>query len=55
VVASSPHDTETIGVTYIRRNWDLGLLRKEDRGRHGHDNAGINQALANDPFNITNL
>ena len=53
-VANSPHDTETIGVTYLHKNWDLGFFNKRI-GQMWNDNGGINQAVAIDPFAITNL
>jgi len=53
-VASSPHDTETIGVTYLRHNWDLGFFNKRI-GQFYNDNGSRNQAVTIDPFNITNL
>ena len=53
-VASAPHDTETVGVTYLRKNWDLGFFNKRI-GRMYNDNGSIHQAVPLDPFNITNL
>ncbi len=53
-VANSPHDTETVGLTYLHRNWDLGFFNKRI-GRIYNDNGSINQAVPIDPFNITNL
>src|SRR6202022_2500924 len=53
-VANSPHDTETIGVTYLHKDWDAGFFNKRI-GRMYNDNGSINQAVAIDPFNITNL
>ena len=53
-VASSPHDTETVGITYLRKNWDLGFFNKRI-GQMYNDNGSNNQAIAIDPFNITNL
>ena len=53
-VASSPHDTETIGLTYVHKNWDIGFFNKRI-GQMYNDNGSINQAVAIDPFNITNL
>ena len=26
--ANSPHDTETIGLTYVHKNWDVGFFNK---------------------------
>ncbi len=53
-VASSPHDTETAGLTYLHSNWDIGFFNKRI-GRLYNDNGSKNQAVAIDPFNITNL
>ena len=53
-VQNSPRDTETVGVTYLHRNWDIGFFNKRV-GQLYNDNGGINQAIAIDPFNITNL
>jgi iron complex outermembrane receptor protein len=53
-VASSPRDTETMGLTYLHGNWDLGFFNKRI-GRFYNDNGSRNQAVAIDPFNITNL
>jgi iron complex outermembrane recepter protein len=53
-VASSPHDTETVGLTYLHSNWDIGFFNKRI-GQLYNDNGSTNQAIAIDPFNITNL
>ena len=53
-VASSPQNTETVGLTYLRGNWDVGFFNKRI-GKLYNDNAGFNQAVAIDPLNITNL
>ena len=53
-VANSPHDTETIGVTYMNKNWDLGFFNKRI-GDMYNDSGKFNQAVPIDPFNITNL
>ncbi len=53
-VASSPKDTETVGLTYLHRNWDLGFFNKRI-GEMYNDNGSANQAVAINPFNITNL
>ncbi len=53
-VANSPHDTETVGLTYLHKNWDIGFFNKRI-GRMYNDNGSANQAIALDPFNITNL
>jgi iron complex outermembrane receptor protein len=48
------HDTETVGLTYLHGNWDIGFFNKRI-GRMYNDNGSQNQAVAIDPFNITNL
>jgi iron complex outermembrane receptor protein len=53
-VASSPHDTETLGLTYLKSNWDIGFFNKRI-GQLYNDNGGNHQAIAIDPLNITNL
>ena len=51
---NAPHDTETLGVTYLHKNWDVGFFNKRI-GQIWQDNGSLNQAVAIDPFNITNL
>ena len=53
-VASSPHDTETVGLTWLHKNYDIGFFNKRI-GQLYNDNGAFNQAVAIDPFNITNL
>ena len=53
-VATSPHDTQTVGLTYLRNNWDVGFFNKRI-GTFYNDNGSKNQAITIDPFNITNL
>ena len=53
-VASAPSNTETLGLTYLRGNWDLGFFNKRI-GKMYNDNGNTHQAIAIDPFNITNL
>ena len=53
-VASAPKDTETIGLTYLKGNWDIGFFNKRI-GEQWNDNGSTNQAVNIDPFNITNL
>lgn len=53
-VANSPHDTQTVGLTYLHKNMDIGFFNKRI-GHFYNDNGGVNQAVAIDPFNITNL
>ena len=51
---NAPRDTETIGVTYNRGSWNVGLFSKRV-GQMFNDNGSIHQAIPIDPFNITNL
>ncbi len=51
---NTPSNTESVGLTYVKRNWDLGIFNKRV-GRMYNDNGTINQAVAIDPFNVTNL
>ncbi len=53
-VQNAPHDTETIGVNWQMENWNVGLFNKRI-GRLYNDNGSTHQAVAIDPFNITNL
>jgi len=53
-VQNAPSDTETIGVTFNQGNWNLGLFNKRV-GQMYNDNNSIHQAVAIDPFNITNV
>lgn len=53
-VASTPHDTESEGVTYQDRNWDFGLFNKRI-GTQWNDNGSVHQAVPIDSFTITNL
>jgi iron complex outermembrane receptor protein len=53
-VASTPADTETIGLTYNLASWNLGLFSKRV-GKMWNDNGALHEAIATDPFNITNL
>jgi iron complex outermembrane receptor protein len=53
-VATAPRDTETLGLSYDKDSWDLGLYSKRI-GKMYNDNGSTNQAVAIDPFNTTNL
>jgi iron complex outermembrane recepter protein len=53
-VQNAPGDTETIGATYNRGNWNIGLFSKRI-GQIWNDNGSAHQAVAIDPFEITNL
>jgi iron complex outermembrane recepter protein len=53
-VQNAPGDTETIGATYNRGSWNVGLFSKRV-GRMFNDNGNAHEAVAIDPFNITNL
>jgi iron complex outermembrane receptor protein len=51
---NAPNNTETLGVTFNRGSWNLGLFEKRV-GRIYNDNGAVHQAFVIDPFNITNL
>jgi iron complex outermembrane receptor protein len=53
-VQNAPSDTETLGITYNRASWNVGLFSKRV-GQMYNDNGSLHQAIAIDPFNITNL
>jgi iron complex outermembrane receptor protein len=53
-VQNAPKDTETIGVTYNMGSWNVGLFNKRV-GQMWQDNGAAHEAVAIDPFNITNL
>ncbi len=51
---NAPKDTETLGLTYNKRSWNLGFFNKRV-GRMFNDNGAVHEAFTIDPFNITNL
>jgi iron complex outermembrane receptor protein len=53
-VQNAPRNTETIGLTYRVKSWDLGFFNKRI-GSMYNDNGAVNQAVAIDPFNVSNL
>ena len=53
-LANSPKNTEAIGLTYQRNNWDVGFFNKRI-GPMYNDNKTINEAVYIDPFHITNM
>jgi iron complex outermembrane receptor protein len=53
-VANAPKNTVTAGLSYQHRNWDLGFFNKRI-GQMYNDNGATNQAVAIDPFDMTNL
>jgi iron complex outermembrane recepter protein len=53
-VQNAPRDTETVGITYNVGSWNLGLFSKRV-GDMWNDNGSLHQAVAIDPFSITNL
>jgi iron complex outermembrane receptor protein len=53
-VQNAPHDLETAGLTYNMGSWNVGFFNKRV-GRMYNDNRSVHQAVAIDPFNITNL
>jgi iron complex outermembrane receptor protein len=53
-IANAPGNTETAGLSFQQRNWDLGFFNKRISNMW-NDNGPINQAVRIDPFEITNL
>jgi iron complex outermembrane receptor protein len=53
-VQNAPNDTETIGVTFNRGSWNMGLFSKRV-GRMYNDNGAAHQAVPIDPFDLTNV
>ena len=53
-VQNAPKDTETIGLTYNRASWNVGLFSKRV-GEMFNDNGAVHEAIPIDSFNITNL
>ena len=53
-VQNAPKDTETVGVTYNMGSWNAGVFSKRV-GEMWQDNGSLHQAIAIDPFNITNV
>ena len=51
---NAPKNTETVGFTYRVKSWDLGFFNKRI-GSMYNDNGAVNQAIAIDPVNVTNL
>lgn len=54
LVQNAPGNTQTVGLSYQRSNWDIGFFNKRI-GKMWNDNGTLNQAVAIDPFEITNL
>jgi iron complex outermembrane receptor protein len=52
-VANAPQDTETLGLSYDRAAWDVGLYNKRI-GQMYNDNGGTNQAVVIAPFTLVN-
>ncbi len=53
-MANAPKNTETVGLTYQHKSWDVGFFNKRV-GNMWNDNGSTNQAVEISPFNITNL
>jgi len=53
-VQNAPGDTETVGLTYNKGSWNVGFFSKRV-GQMFNDNGNVHEAVALDPFNITNL
>jgi iron complex outermembrane receptor protein len=53
-IANAPGNTETVGLSFQQKAWDLGLFNKRISNQW-NDNGSLNQAVRIDPFQITNL
>jgi iron complex outermembrane receptor protein len=53
-VANAPGNTETVGLTWQQRNWNVGFFNKRI-GKMYNDNGSVNQAVAIDPFSVANM
>jgi len=53
-VSQTPTDVETIGVTYQRKAWDMGVFEKRV-GTQRLDNGAYHNQSTIDPFNLANL
>ncbi|MDE1156547.1 MAG: TonB-dependent receptor [Acidobacteriaceae bacterium] len=53
-VANAPHDTESIGLTYQDKGWDVGFFNKRI-GSRWDDVGAYHQNIPYDPFWINNL
>src|SRR5262249_54023086 len=53
-VQNAPADTETVGITYNRTSWNIGLFSKRI-GDMWNDNSSIHQAVPIDAFTINNF
>src|SRR5450830_486228 len=53
-VANAPSDTETVSLNYEQGQWNSGIFSKRV-GRYYNDNGAVHQAVAINPFVITNL
>ncbi len=53
-VANAPHDTESLGLTYQRNSWDLGMFSKRV-GTRWNDDGAYHQVVPLDPFWMSNL
>jgi iron complex outermembrane receptor protein len=54
-VANAPHDTETMGLTYHDKMFDLGIFNKRVGTRWDDAGGGYHQNIPYDPFSMTNL
>ena len=53
-VALTPHDTESLGLTYQRKGWDLGFFNKRV-GSRWEDDGPYHQTVPLDPWWMSNL
>lgn len=53
-VASAPHDTESLGMTYQQKAWDVGFFNKRV-GDRWNDDGAYHQVVPLDPFWMSNF
>jgi iron complex outermembrane receptor protein len=53
-VQNAPRDTETLGLTFNKGSWNLGLFNKRI-GQQWNDNGAAHEAVFIDPLNIANV
>ena len=53
-VANAPHDTESLGLTYQQKAWDVGIFNKRV-GDRWNDDGAYHQVVPLDPFWMSNF
>jgi iron complex outermembrane receptor protein len=53
-VANAPHDTESEGLTYHDKRFDMGIFNKRV-GSRWDDNGAVHQAVPYNPFSMSNI